>query len=96
MDYINRNRRTFRHLGKVCDVIMIVMAAVILVCGLLLVLDTKNRMILFPVIFLASSIMNISKGVKTQKQRENIHAIMLYVAGAILLVLSILGFVVII
>lgn len=92
MDVINRNKRNGRHLGKVVDVVNVCMAVIILVAAVLLVVNIKKNMIMFSVIFICSAIMNISLGVKVQKQRESLHSVILYVFGIIMMALAALAF----
>ncbi len=91
---INRNRRTFRYLGKVIDAINVALAMIVIVAAIFIVIDIEKYMIMFPIVFLASSFMNFALGLKIYKRRENMHGIVLLIAGLVMLALSIIGFVV--
>lgn len=96
MDIINRKSRNNRQIGRAIDIINIVIAVIMVVAVAMLIIDLDKFMIMFPVIFLCSAIMNVALGIKVYKMRETMHGIILCLAGAIMLVLAILGFVVVI
>ncbi len=91
---INRNRRNFKTIGKVIDVINLGLSIIIILAVLFLIINVQKYMIMFPVVFLASAAMNVALGFKVYKQRETLHGIILFVVGFFMLVLSIIGFMV--
>lgn len=91
---INRNRRNFKTIGKVIDVINLGLSIIIILAVLFLIINVQKYMIMFPVVFLASAAMNSALGFKVYKQRETLHGIILFVVGFLMLVLSIIGFMV--
>lgn len=91
---INRNKRGFRHVGKIIDAVNAAFAIVIIIAAIFIVIDIEKYMIMFPVVFLASALMNMALAVKIYKRRETMHSIVLMVAGIVMLILSIIGFVV--
>lgn len=91
---INRNRRNFKTIGKVIDVINLGLSIIIILAVLFLIINVQKYMIMFPVVFLASAAMNGALGFKVYKQRETLHGIILFVVGFFMLVLSIIGFMV--
>ncbi len=91
---INRNKRGFRHVGKIIDAVNVAFAIVIIIAAIFIVIDIEKYMIMFPVVFLASALMNMALAVKIYKRRETMHSIVLMVAGIVMLILSIIGFVV--
>jgi|GEM_PF-4141389 hypothetical protein len=91
---INRNRRNFKTIGKVIDVINLGLSIIIILAVLFLIINVQKYMIMFPVVFLASAAMNAALGFKVYKQRETLHGIILFVVGFFMLVLSIIGFMV--
>lgn len=91
---INRNRRNFKTMGKVIDVINTGLSIVIILAALMLVINVEKYMIMFPVVFLASALMNVALGFKIYKRRESLHGIILYIVGVCMFVLTIIGFMV--
>lgn len=91
---INRNKRGFRHVGKIIDAVNVAFAIVIIIAAIFIVIDIEKYMIMFPIVFLASALMNMALAVKIYKRRETMHSIVLMVAGIVMLILSIIGFVV--
>lgn len=94
MDIINRKSRNNRQIGRAIDIINVVLAIVIVLSVIMLIIDVEKYMIMFPVVFLASALMNMALAVKIYKRRETMHSIVLMVAGIVMLILSIIGFVV--
>lgn len=91
---INRNRRNFKTVGRIIDVINVGLSIVIILSVLFLIINVQKYMIMFPIVFLASAAMNAALGFKVYKRREALHGIILYIVGFFMLILSILGFVV--
>ena len=91
---INRNRRNFKTIGKIIDVINTGLSIVIILAALMLVINVEKYMIMFPVVFLASALMNVALGFKIYKRRETLHGIILYFVGVCMFVLAIIGFMV--
>lgn len=91
---INRNRRNFKTIGKIIDVINLGLSIIIILAVLFLIINVQKYMIMFPVVFLASAAMNVALGFKVYKRRETLHGIILFVVGFFMLVLSIIGFMV--
>ena len=91
---INRNRRNFKTIGKIIDVINTGLSIVIILAALMLVINVEKYMIMFPVVFLASALMNVALGFKIYKRRETLHGIILYFGGVCMFILAIIGFMV--
>ena len=94
MDIINRKSRNNRQIGRAIDIINVVLAIVIVLSVIMLIIDVEKYMIMFPVVFLSSAIMNIALGIKVQKMRETMHGIIFYFVGAAMFAFAILGFLV--
>ena len=79
MDYI-RKKRPFRHLGRVVNIINLILSATVLVCAVLLALDTEHNMLLFPVIFMCTSLINLALAIKYVKRGEMLKFVALMAA----------------
>ena len=69
MDYMKK-KRPFRHLGRVVDVINLILSAIVLVCAVLVALNTQANMLLFPVIFMCTGLINLALAIKYYRRRE--------------------------
>ncbi len=78
MDYVKR-KKPFRHLGRVVDVINLILSVVVLVCAVLVAIDTEKNMLLFPVIFMCTGLINLALAVKYYKRRETFKCVTLLV-----------------
>lgn len=92
---LKRKKHTFRYLGQVVDAINILMAIVIVISAVLLAINVKEYMILFPVVFTSSAIMNIALGVKNYKRKKVSSSILSWIMGAVMLGLAIFSLVVV-
>lgn len=92
---INRNRRNFRYLGKIIDIINVILSIIIILAALLLIINVEKYMIMFPIVFSTSALMNFALGIKTYKRRETLHALILFIIGLFMLILSVIGFMVV-
>lgn len=86
---LKRKKQTFRYLGQVIDCINVLMAIIIVAAAIILAIDVKKFMFLFPVVFMASSIMNIAIGVKSYKRKKTSAAIGSWIMGAVMLAIAI-------
>lgn len=66
---IDRRKRPFRHFGRVIDIINIVLSAAVLICAVLVAMDREKYMLLFPVIFLCTGLINLALALKFYKRR---------------------------
>ncbi|MBQ9701022.1 MAG: hypothetical protein IJV71_10440 [Lachnospiraceae bacterium] len=82
MDF-ERRKRPFRHLGTIIDGINILLALVQIVCIVLIIIDAASNMLLFPVVFFCTSLMNMALAVKYFKRRET-GKVILFLIGLIL------------
>ncbi len=82
MDF-ERRKRPFRHLGTIIDGINILLALVQIVCIVLIIIDATSNMLLFPVVFFCTSLMNMALAVKYFKRRET-GKVILFLIGLIL------------
>lgn len=78
MDYVKR-KRPFRHLGRVVDVINLILSAVVLVCAVLIAINREDNMLLFPVVFMCTGLINLALAVKYYKRRENFKVVTLLI-----------------
>lgn len=79
MEYLSR-KRPFRRLGRVVDIINLILSVAVLVCAVLIVLNRDKNLLLFPVIFMCTSLINFVLGIKYYKRRENLKFIVLMLA----------------
>lgn len=80
-----------RKVSSIMDIINTIMGMVILVCGVLILIDSKDNEGLFPIVFLAAAIMNGLMGMKYHMRRERLRSTALFVSSAFLALLCILG-----
>lgn len=94
MATIYERRRSLRRIGPIIDKTNIAISAAIIVCAVVIVLDIKRYLFLFPVIFTLAAIMNGLMAFKCYKMAEMIRMVVLLIAFAMLVVLSIIGYIV--
>ena len=70
MDF-ERRKRPFRHLGRVVDIINIILSVVVVTCAVFVALNREENLLLFPVIFLSTALINLALAVKYYKRRDN-------------------------
>lgn len=87
-------KRSLRRIGPIIDKANIAISAAIIVCAVIIVLDVKKYLILFPVIFTLAAIMNGLLAFKCYKMAEMIRMVVLLIAFALLAVLSVIGYIV--
>ena len=95
MEYLSR-KRPFRRLGRVVDIINLILSAVVLVCAVLVVLNMGENMLLFPVIFMCTGLINLALAIKYYKRRETFKFIVLMLAFIAFLVFGIFSLIVVI
>lgn len=80
-----------RKVSSIMDIINTIMGMVILVCGVLILIDSKDNEGLFPIVFLAAAIMNGLMAMKYHMRRERLRSTALFASSAFLALLCILG-----
>ncbi len=95
MEYLSR-KRPFRRLGRVVDIINLILSTVVLVCAVLVVLNMGENMLLFPVIFMCTGLINLALAIKYYKRRETFKFIVLMLAFIAFLVFGIFSLIVVI
>lgn len=76
MDF-ERRKRPFRHLGKVVDIINIILSLVVIVCAVIVAINRAENLFLFPVIFLSTALINLVLAIKYYKRRDSFRVITL-------------------
>lgn len=94
MDYVKR-KKPFRHLGRVVDVINLILSAVVLVCAVLIAVNREENMLLFPVIFMCTGLINMALAVKYYKRRETFKFVTLLLGFVVFLAFGIFSLVVV-
>lgn len=69
MDF-ERRKRPFRYLGRVVDIINIILSVVVITCAAFVALNREKNMILFPVIFICTALINLALAFKYFKRRD--------------------------
>jgi hypothetical protein len=87
-------KRSLRRIGPIIDRTNIVISAVIIICAVIILLDIKNRLFLFPVIFTLAAVMNGLMAFKCFKMAETLRMVFLLIAFVFLAILSIIGYIV--
>lgn len=90
-----RRKRPFRYLGKIIDGINIMLAIAVVVCAVLILLDTTGNMLLFPVIFFCTALMNMMLGIKYYKRKETGKVIMLILGFILFMAIGIASLVIV-
>lgn len=91
----NQRKSSWRQRGMFIDFLNIVFFCIIAVAAVLLFLNRKKYMLMFPVIFFAAAVMNLALGIKKYKMDQYASSILSVVAGLFLLGFSIFSLVVI-
>ena len=94
MDF-DRRKRPFRYLGKIVDGINAILSISIVVCAVLILLDTASNMLLFPVIFFCTALMNMTLAIKYYKRKETGKTIMLILGFILFMAIGIASLVII-
>ena len=94
MDF-ERRKRPFRYLGKIIDCINILLAVAVVVCAVLILMDTTANMLLFPVIFFCTALMNMALGIKYYKRKETGKVIALVLGFILFMAIGIAGLVIV-
>lgn len=95
MDF-ERRKRPFRYLGKIIDVINIILSVVVFVCAAMIVINLEGNMLLFPVIFMCTGLMNLALAIKYFKRRENLKFVMLMLAFFLFMALGVVSMLIVI
>ena len=94
MDF-DRRKRPFRYLGRIVDGINIVLALVVVACAVLVLMDTAGNMLLFPVIFFCTALMNMTLSIKYYKRKETGKTVMLILGFILFMAIGIASLVII-
>lgn len=92
---LKRKKQTFRYLGQVIDCINVLMAIIIVTSAIILAIDVKKFIYLFPVVFTASAIMNIAIGIKSYKRKKTTAAIVSWIMGLVMIAIAIFALMVV-
>lgn len=76
MDF-ERRKRPFRHLGKVVDIINIILSVVVITCAVIVAFKREGKLFLFPVIFICTAFINLALAVKYYKRHDSLRVITL-------------------
>ena len=76
MDF-ERRKRPFRYLGRVIDIINVILSMVIVTCAVIVALKREEKLILFPVIFFCTALLNLVLAIKFYKRRDTFRVITL-------------------
>lgn len=88
-------RNTWQQRGKVIDTIDFILCILILVSGIILMIDVRKYMFMFPVLFLLAAVMNGCLGVKKYKMDEYASCIFLFIGAVILLGFSVFSLIIV-
>lgn len=94
MATIYEKRISLKRIGPIIDRVNIILSAAIIVCAVVIILDVEKYLFIFPVIFTLAALMNGLMAFKCYKMAEIIRMTVLLIAFAILVVLSIVGYIV--
>lgn len=76
MDF-ERRKRPFRHLGKVVDIVNIILSAVVIICAVIVAFKREENLLLFPVIFFCTALINLVLAIKYYKRHDSFRVITL-------------------
>lgn len=88
-------RNTWQQRGKLIDTIDFILCILILVSGIILMINVKKYMFMFPVLFLLAAGMNGCLGVKKYKMDEYAACILLFIGAVILLGFSVFSLIIV-
>lgn len=88
-------RSSWRQHGMTIDFINSIIFALMVIAVIFLVIDYRKYMVMFPVIFLLSAIMNSCLGVKKYKMDQYAAAIISFLAAFILIGFSVFSMIVV-
>lgn len=88
-------RRSLKRIGPILDKINIVLGVLILVSAIILLVDMKKFMVMFPIMFTLAALMNLTLAIKSYKMAEMLRVIFLGIAFIGLSVLSIVAYLVV-
>lgn len=86
---MRRSRRSVRQLGQSIDIINIILGVAMVVLAVVLIVTSGENKILFPVIFGIEALINLLGGIKQAASSEVVRAILLFIAFAIMVVVTI-------
>ena len=90
-----RRKRPFRQLGRVIDVTNIILSVIVLTSAVFVAIDREKNILLFPVIFLCTGLINLALAIKYHKRNEMMRVIALVLACIIFIVFGILSLLVV-
>ena len=76
MDF-ERRKRPFRHLGRVVDIINVILSVVVVTCAVIVALKREEKLILFPVIFFCTALINLVLAIKYYKRHDGFRVLTL-------------------
>ncbi len=76
MDF-ERRKKPFRYLGRVVDIINIILSAVVITCAVFVALNREENLLLFPVIFICTALINFVLAIKYYKRHDSLRVITL-------------------
>ena len=88
-------RRSLKRMGPILDKINIGLGVMILICAIILLIDMKKFMVMFPVMFTFAALMNLTLAIKSYKMADMLRVIFLGIAFVGLSVLSIVAYMVV-
>lgn len=94
MDF-ERRKRPFRQLGRVIDVTNIILSVIVLTSAVFVAIDREKNMLLFPVIFLSTGLINLALAIKYYKRNEMVRFIALVLACIVFIVFGVLSFLIV-
>lgn len=84
-------KRPFRHLGRIVDITNVILSVVVVISAIFVAIDTEKNMLLFPVIFLCTGLINLALAIKSRKRNELLRFIVQMVAFALFMAIGILS-----
>lgn len=90
-----RRKRPLRQLGRVIDVTNIILSVIVLTSAVFVAIDREKNILLFPVIFLCTGLINLALAIKYHKRNEMMRFIALVLACIIFIVFGILSILVV-
>lgn len=88
------SRRSLRKIGPIIDKINIVLSILIVISGIFLVVNMKEYIFMFPVLFTLAALMNLLLAFKCYKMAEMGRMVILAVSFLALTVLAVIGYIV--
>lgn len=93
MNNIRRNLRVLRKTFFILDIVNAVIGISIILLGIIVLINIKSNIALFPILFLLAFLMNLGVALKGYLNNQKLKYIINLIASAFLLIITFIGFI---